>query len=486
MLEIIKQFILKCKYKKKVKLGRRVHINKQNFFEGNNSCADNSTIKYSKIGFGTYVGHNAHISWAKIGKYCSIAPNVSTVIGRHPLDFVSTHPAFFSNNNAAGFSYTNKKIFEDLKWLDKKSMISIGNDVWIGQSSMICDGTIIGDGAIIGAGSFVNQNIPKYSIAVGTPAKVIKYRFNKEDREFLSFLRWWDLPTYTINHLTPYFKSCSLLQSYIKQLEEDITVIIPFYNKEKYISKCIESIEKQIVRPSSIIIVDDCSPDNPIELIEELTEKNKNISYIRLEENHGVSYARNVGLKMAKTKYVTFIDADDYYYDNAKLLNEIILIKEHKENIIAYSQTIKVDDEENLISSNSKKCDFLEGDVYLKILSTWKSETIPRDYIIKRDLLIKYGGYDETKCLYEDLDLLLKISKDIPFYCTYRSGTAYRQVGNGLSSVNNQKRKIALNKIWKKNILELNLFEKISYYCLLISAKYRRFIRRKYREGIDL
>ncbi|MBR6646045.1 MAG: CatB-related O-acetyltransferase, partial [Clostridia bacterium] len=68
----------------------------------------------------------------------------------------------------------------------------IGNDVWIGHSALILEGVKIGDGAIVGAGAVVTKDVPPYSIVVGVPAKVIKYRFSENEIAKLSELKWWD------------------------------------------------------------------------------------------------------------------------------------------------------------------------------------------------------------------------------------------------------------------------------------------------------
>ena len=71
---------------------------------------------------------------------------------------------------------------------------TIGNDVFIGANVTVLDGVHISDGAVIGAGAVVVKDIPPYAIAVGVPAKVIKYRFDNETIKGLLEKRWWDDP----------------------------------------------------------------------------------------------------------------------------------------------------------------------------------------------------------------------------------------------------------------------------------------------------
>ena len=91
-----------------------------------------------------------------------------------------------------------------------------------------------------------------------------------------------------------------------------ISVIVPVYNVEKYISKCLDSLVNQTLEDIEIIVVNDGSPDNSQRIIDEYVKKysNKIKSYIK--ENGGLSDTRNFGLKYAKGDYISFVDSDDW------------------------------------------------------------------------------------------------------------------------------------------------------------------------------
>lgn len=153
------------------------------------SIYDNSTVVNCEIGSYTYIASNSKFLNTRIGKYCSIGSAVSCGLGMHPSrKFVSTHPIFFSPLKQAQVSYADKAYFDELLPID------IGNDVWIGANAIILDGVSIGDGAIIGAGAVVNKNVPPYAIVGGVPAKIIRYRFTKDQIEFLLKDQWWNKP----------------------------------------------------------------------------------------------------------------------------------------------------------------------------------------------------------------------------------------------------------------------------------------------------
>ena len=81
--------------------------------------------------------------------------------------------------------------------------ITIGSDVWIGARAIILSGVSIGDGAIIGAGAVVTRDVPPYAIVGGSPAKLLKYRFNPEEIAALQEIRWWDWPDEKVREAIP-------------------------------------------------------------------------------------------------------------------------------------------------------------------------------------------------------------------------------------------------------------------------------------------
>ena len=143
-------------------------------------------ITNSSIASYTYIADNSTINNTVIGKYCSIGPNFYCGRGIHPLNGISTSPMFYSNKFQNGFSYSKEPK------INETALINIGNDVFIGANVTILDGITIGDGAVIGAGAVVSKNIPSYAIAVGSPIKVIKYRFKEDVIKRLLETKWWD------------------------------------------------------------------------------------------------------------------------------------------------------------------------------------------------------------------------------------------------------------------------------------------------------
>lgn len=91
-----------------------------------------------------------------------------------------------------------------------------------------------------------------------------------------------------------------------------LSIIIPVYNTEKYLKRCLDSVIKQTYRNIEIIVVNDCSPGNAEEIIHYYMEQDNRIKYITYEKNKGLFCARLKGAEIATGDYIAFIDSDDY------------------------------------------------------------------------------------------------------------------------------------------------------------------------------
>ena len=176
---------LKKNKNKKIKIGAYsfVYNSDIGFY---NTIYNNVTIIDSMINDFVYVAEGTKITNARIGKFCSFGPNVKIGLGKHPTNFVSTFPAFFSPKMQCQITFANTNHYKE------EEIIEIGNDVWVGANALIMDGVNIADGAIIAAGAVVTKNVKPYEIVGGIPAKHIKYRFEAQDIILLLQTCWWN------------------------------------------------------------------------------------------------------------------------------------------------------------------------------------------------------------------------------------------------------------------------------------------------------
>lgn len=140
----------------------------------------------SSIGRHSYIGYNSEVHSCDIGAFCSIANHLILGGAEHPLKWVSTSPVFYNVSGGTGRHLGNNEI-APLK------RTTIGNDVWIGSRVIIMQGLNIGTGAVIGAGSIVTKNVPPYAVVAGSPARIIKYRFDENTIQKLLNSKWWEL-----------------------------------------------------------------------------------------------------------------------------------------------------------------------------------------------------------------------------------------------------------------------------------------------------
>ena len=194
VVELLKSSVFRWKHKKVLKCSRSAVIDAEDIFDGANFVGKNAYLIDCHLGYGSYVAYESRLFHCKVGKYSCIGPYVKIVTGKHPIEFASMHPFFYSRNNQIGKSYVAKDKFQELDYVDEEKhyQVQIGNDVWIGSGVQILGGVRIGDGAVVAAGAFVTKDVEPYSIVGGIPAKKIRMRFDKETVGKLMETRWWE------------------------------------------------------------------------------------------------------------------------------------------------------------------------------------------------------------------------------------------------------------------------------------------------------
>lgn len=192
-------------------------------------------------------------------------------------------------------------------------------------------------------------------------------------------------------------------------MNELISVIVPVYNVENYLEKCLLSIVNQTYKNLEIICIDDGSPDNSIDILNKFAKKDNRVKVIR-QKNKGLGATRNVGIRLAKGNYISFIDSDDWI-ENDMYENAMKIIKEKKVDIIDYSTFLNHSDvsyhlrDLSKISLKSK----IKGNEYLKILIENNLLSVSAcNKIFNLDLIKKNKIFFPEKRLSEDFLFTLK------------------------------------------------------------------------------
>ena len=187
-----------------------------------------------------------------------------------------------------------------------------------------------------------------------------------------------------------------------------VSVIVPVYNTEKYLEKCLDSIVNQTYQDIEIIIVNDGSTDNSKEIINKYVDKYSNIKVYN-KQNGGLSSARNLGIEKANGKYLMFVDSDDYI-EKTMIKKMYEKSQENKSDIVVCEFSYVYDDGRKIRSYSNLNYTNISDKKYLLTPPMAPIRLIKKDLF--NNIKFKEGIY------YEDLELcpkLVKYSKKISY-----------------------------------------------------------------------
>ena len=189
-----------------------------------------------------------------------------------------------------------------------------------------------------------------------------------------------------------------------------VSFVVPVFNKSSYIKHVVNSISSQKGDfDKEYIFIDDGSTDDSLKILKKETRKLKNCTIVS-QKNKGSANATNVGINLAKMKYIKFLDADDVILSNATfcLLN---FLEKNQESVLAYGlqrkvENIKLVDLEEEIDSNDYQI------LYNPILLAMRNSMFnPSQFLVRRELCQKVGGCDERVIHSQEYSLTLRLSK---------------------------------------------------------------------------
>ena len=188
----------------------------------------------------------------------------------------------------------------------------------------------------------------------------------------------------------------------VERMLPDVSIIITNYNYGKYLSRCVRSCLNQKNVKKEIIVVDDCSSDNSLEILEPF---NENITVVKTIVNSGVAVAANLGIQKSRGQFFFRVDADDYINKDMSFIMKTYLEANHDAFCVS-SDYVMVDEYENMLERKyANKNNISCGIMY------------------RRDLFLEAGGYNPSMRHREEEELRKRLGQDykihhlqIPFY----------------------------------------------------------------------
>jgi teichuronic acid biosynthesis glycosyltransferase TuaG len=250
-----------------------------------------------------------------------------------------------------------------------------------------------------------------------------------------------------------------------------VSVIIPVYNGENFIKEAIDSVIAQTYKNIEIIVVDDGSTDGTYQVISEYIQF-QNIFFLQHENsaNLGVSKTRKFGIENSRGKYVSFLDADDFFFPNKIELQ--VQIMEEKSSLVLCHSSVQYQSENNLVfphdyvfSKSNKQYQFLDLDNYLTINPIFNSSVL-----VKKELLIEINFSMPQLFQFEDWITWILLAEKGSFYYISEELAAYRY--HDTSSTYK----------YHHNVLKQQFSWLEFYFCLLTKISDERIVQYIYQE----
>ncbi|MFH1454843.1 MAG: glycosyltransferase family 2 protein [bacterium] len=243
-----------------------------------------------------------------------------------------------------------------------------------------------------------------------------------------------------------------------------ISIITITRNRAGFISKAIESAQKQGFSNWELLVLDDDSNDGTRAILEAFTAKDERIRYYKNSLALGISKNRNMGLSLASGKYIAVLDSDDEWIDKDKLSKSFDFLENNPDYVLIGSNIKIVDEKGNFI----KNTDFATDDENIRKKILIKNQIPHSTVIFRKDLVDKIGGYDNRLSCVEDLDLFLKLGKLGKMKNLKEITTSYTK--HSQSTSQRKKMAMAWNHLW---IVFRNFGEYPNWFIAMFFAKLR-------------
>lgn len=267
-----------------------------------------------------------------------------------------------------------------------------------------------------------------------------------------------------------------------------ISVVVPVYNAEKYLVKCLDSIINQTYKNIEIILVNDGSSDGSLKIINSYKKKYQDKIVVINKKNEGQGVARNEGIKISKGEYLTFVDSDDYIDKNMifDMLNMAINLNAD----IVYTNSMYEDIDNNIIEKKNE----LNADVVKNYILT---QSGPCSKLVKKNLIVENNLYFPKLRAYEDIAIvpvwalytkkIVMLDKCYYFYLIH-NGSTMKQINfnEKMYDITDAINNVYSNYSKKKLLKTYNSEIEWLYICHLLHAASLRFLKfNNYKNNIN-
>ena len=240
-----------------------------------------------------------------------------------------------------------------------------------------------------------------------------------------------------------------------------VSIIVPVYNVEKYLDKCLNSLVNQTLKDIEIIVVNDGSPDNSSKIIEKYKTKYSNIKVLN-QDNQGLSDARNNALHLVKSDYIMYVDSDDYI--NEDMVEKMYSVSINEDSDVVICGNNVVDENYSILSSSFPNNRTYKNSIEKIIfgnMCVWNK-------LYKKDLIVKNKFKFRSRVWYEDIDFSFKV-------CTSAKKISF--LDENLYNYLLRENSIMSSKNLERNLEILSTFEEIINY-----AKKKQIFKEYYNE----
>jgi glycosyltransferase involved in cell wall biosynthesis len=189
-----------------------------------------------------------------------------------------------------------------------------------------------------------------------------------------------------------------------------VSVIIPMYNRERFVERAVRSVLRQTYSDFELIVVDDASTDSTDKLMVTFQNLDKRVRYFRHQSNHGAQAARNTGIKEACGEFIALLDSDNEWLPQ-KLELQMGIFKNSGDTCGVVYSGFRWEYADGSPSQDKLPC--FRGNIYKDSLREWIADT--STMVVRKDLIVRAGSCDEKIRAYQEWDLCIRLAKYAEF-----------------------------------------------------------------------